>query len=61
MKDPIVEKIRSFRDAHAKKFNYNLDSICEDLQQHQLLYKDKWAKLKPRKTINKNKSLCKNH
>jgi hypothetical protein len=35
MKDPIIEEVRSFRDAHAKKFNYDLDAICEDLKRHQ--------------------------
>ena len=35
MKDPIVEEIRSYRDAHAKKFNYDLNAICEDFKKHQ--------------------------
>ena len=36
MKDVIVEEIRRFRDEHAKKFNYDLDAICEDYKSHQL-------------------------
>ena len=36
MKDIIVEEIRRFRDAHAKKFNYDLNAICEDFKSHQL-------------------------
>jgi len=31
-KDLIVEEIRQIRDAHAKKFNYNLDEIFRDLK-----------------------------
>lgn len=32
MKDPIIEPIRRRRDKHAKKFNYKIDAICEDLK-----------------------------
>lgn len=35
MTDPIVEEVRKFRNEHAKKFNYDLDAICEDLILHQ--------------------------
>lgn len=35
MIDPIVAEIRKFRDAHAKRFNYDLDAICEDFKSHQ--------------------------
>ena len=31
MNDPIVAEVRSFRDEHAKQFNYDLDAICSDL------------------------------
>jgi hypothetical protein len=48
-KDPIVEEIRSFRDAHARKFNYDLDAICEDLKRHQKYAGCPLVKLKPRK------------
>ena len=30
MYDPIVAEIRSFRDAHSKKFNYDVKAIAED-------------------------------
>ena len=30
--DGIVEEIRANREAHAKKFNYNLRAIYEDLK-----------------------------
>lgn len=35
MRDPIVESVRQARDEHAKKFNYNLHEICEDLRSKQ--------------------------
>ncbi len=31
-KDTIVEEIRTIREAHAAKFNYDLKSICVDLK-----------------------------
>lgn len=34
-KDPIVEEVRNARDEYAKKFNYDLDAICRDLQKKQ--------------------------
>ena len=30
--DPIVEEVRAVREAHAKKFNYNISDICADLR-----------------------------
>jgi len=33
--DPIVEEVRRARDEYAKKFNYDLDAICRDLQKKQ--------------------------
>ena len=32
MNDPIVEEVRRIRDAHARRFNYNLDAIFEDIK-----------------------------
>ena len=32
MKDPIVEEIRTIRDAHAARFRFDLHAICEDLR-----------------------------
>ena len=34
-RDPIVEEIRKIRDEHARKFNYDLHAICEDIRQRQ--------------------------
>lgn len=49
MKDHIVEQIRSYSNEHAKRFNYNINAICKDIKEHQLLYKDRWTKLTPKK------------
>lgn len=49
MKDnPILDELRRFRDAHAKKFNYNLAAMCEDLRlQTEKLKKQGWKFVKP--------------
>ncbi|MGI8967067.1 MAG: hypothetical protein ACR2H1_13405 [Limisphaerales bacterium] len=31
--DPIISEIREVREAHAAKFNYDLDAIFADIQQ----------------------------
>lgn len=33
--DPIVVEVRNARDEYARRFNYDLDAICKDLQQKQ--------------------------
>ncbi len=30
--DPIVDEIRAVRDAHAARFNYDIDAIFRDIQ-----------------------------
>jgi hypothetical protein len=35
MNDPIVDKVRSFRDAHAARFKYDLDAILRDIKQQE--------------------------
>ena len=34
-KDSIVEEIRKNRDEYAKKFNYDLHAICQDMRKKQ--------------------------
>ncbi|MBI4025240.1 MAG: hypothetical protein HY360_09695 [Verrucomicrobia bacterium] len=34
-KDPIVAEVRRVRDELAKKFNYDVQAICEDLMKRQ--------------------------
>ncbi len=53
MNDPIVEEIRGFRNDHAKKFNYDLDAICEDFKTHQANCGHEIIRLKPKKLDNR--------
>ncbi len=32
MRDPIHEEIHKYRQEHARKFNFDLAAICEDLR-----------------------------
>jgi hypothetical protein len=57
MKDPIVEEIRRFRDDHAKRFNYDLDAICEDFKSHQYRFDNRLVRLKPKRSATPNGKL----
>lgn len=35
MNDPIVEEVRRIRDAHAARFNYDLDAIFADIKEQE--------------------------
>jgi len=35
MTDPIVDEVRSVRDAHAARFNYDLDAIFRDIKEQE--------------------------
>ena len=48
-KDPIVEKVRKTRQAHAKKFNYDLHAICEDLRKQERRTRRKLVTLPPKR------------
>jgi len=48
IKDPIVEEVRKKRDAHAAKFNYDIDAIYKDLKKEERKNKRKFAKLPPK-------------
>jgi hypothetical protein len=37
MNDPIVAEIRKIRDEYARRFNYDLHAMCEDLRRKQKL------------------------
>ena len=49
MNDPIVEEVRRIRDAHAARFNYDLDAICEDIRKQEQLSGRVFVRLPPRK------------
>jgi hypothetical protein len=52
LEDPIVEEVRKVRNAHAKKFNYDLEAIGVDLIKQQEASGCKLVSLPPRKPIN---------
>jgi hypothetical protein len=33
--DPIVDEVRRIRDAHAARFNYDLDAIFQDIKERE--------------------------
>ena len=35
MNDPIVDEVRRIRDAHAARFNYDLDAIFRDIKEQE--------------------------
>jgi hypothetical protein len=45
MNDPIVDEVRSFRDAHAARFNYDLDAIFRDIKQQEKESRRKFVSL----------------
>lgn len=47
--DPIVEEVRRVRQAHAKKFNYDIKAIVEDLRKQQSQSGKKYLVLRGRK------------
>lgn len=47
--DPIVEEIRRIRDEYARKFNYDLDAICQDLREKQSVGKQRVVSLPPKR------------
>jgi len=47
--DPIVEEVRKIRDEYAKRFNYDLDAICRDLQEKQRQSKRRVVSLPPKR------------
>ena len=48
-RDPIVEEIHRIRDEHAKKFNYDLHAMLEDLRKQQEASGRKVVSRAPRK------------
>lgn len=49
--DPIVDEIRKYREEHAKKFNYDLRAIFEDLKKMEAAYSDRLVKLPPKRKV----------
>ena len=49
MNDPIVEEVRKYRNEHAKRFNYDLDAICNDLINSQDTHRKRLVNFKKKK------------
>lgn len=49
--DPIVAETRSLRDEYARQFNYDIDSIFEDLMAKQAKHPERIVSFPPRKPI----------
>jgi len=49
MNDPIVDEVRRIRDAHAAKFNYDLDAIFRDIKEQEKMSGLKFVSYPPRR------------
>lgn len=47
--DPIVEEVRKVRDAHAAKFNYDLESIFNAIKKEEAKSGYQFVKLPPKR------------
>ena len=47
--DPIVEEVRKVRDAHAAKFNYDLESIFKAFKEEEAKSGYEFVKLPPKR------------
>ena len=50
MNDPIVDEVRRVRDAHAARFNYDLDAIFRDIKEQEKKSGRKFVSLTPPKS-----------
>jgi hypothetical protein len=48
LNDPIVAEVRKVREAHAAKFNYDLDAIYRDLKSKERTSGRKYVRFPPR-------------
>ena len=46
--DPIVEEVRKARQEYAKRFNYGLRAMAEDLREKERLHQDRLAAFRPK-------------
>ena len=47
--DPIVAELHAVREAHAKKFNYDLDAIFKDFKNYEQKLKERRAERSKKK------------
>lgn len=57
-KDPIVEEVRRVRQAHAAKFNHDLDAIWRDLREQQEKSGRKVVSFPPKRPIRRPEPAC---
>jgi hypothetical protein len=55
--DPIVEEVRKARDAHAAKFNYDLQAIYRDLKEQEKQSGRTFVSYPPKHTTKTEKAL----
>ena len=48
-KDPIVEEVRRARDSYARRLNYDLTAICENLAKQEEASRRKFTSRPPRR------------
>ncbi|MBW3596300.1 MAG: hypothetical protein KY475_03385 [Planctomycetes bacterium] len=48
MNDPIVDEVRQVRDAHAARFNYDLDAIFRDIKEQEKMSGRNFVSFPPR-------------
>ncbi len=58
MIDPIVEEVRRVRDAHAARFNYDLDAIFQDIKEEKKKSGRKFVSYPPRRVEMPNRYLA---
>ena len=49
MNDPIVDEVRRVREAHAARFNYDLEAIFRDIKEQEKKSGRKFVSFSPRK------------
>ena len=50
-KDPVVEDVRALRDEYARRFDYDLGKICEDLRKQQAEAATEVVSLPPKRSV----------
>ena len=56
--DPIVAEVRKVREAHAAKFNYDLEAICRDLKSKERTSGRKYVRFQSRPSTTGHKTVA---
>ena len=49
--DPIIDELRTVRDEHAARFNYDVEAIFQDIQIQQEASGREYVRLPPRRVV----------